>query len=334
MKPVKITVRAISIEKFIKMEGFLEQRATEAHAKAAQGKNGHLREPHISQAVVSSVQVKGSPEMKVDGHTRSLLWATGKLGYPPTEKPGSLILITYHFDTLDGAKSLYRTFDERKASKTQKEQVAAATRGLDVEFESELLASSKEKSGYNWIYPMNALAFRTFAKAGSSGWTAEDAHIAAEHYLKTTWRDVFVMVDTLPAKKSIPYKRSGQSNRIGTSVALMAAVFVSVAYYKDTPDEAKVLDFWAKFFLGEGVKMGTQQDAVEWAADACRRIHGSGTQPLLFNHLIVCVQRWLRGTLCVKAPALLDADTLQAWQDEAWANLGSPDVYVKKETRT
>lgn len=97
------------------------QRDTEAHAKKAI--NGHLKYPSETHRRVSMAMLPWGEQIKLDGHTRALLWSDGRLKAPDTVK-----VDIYHVETEQEAEDLYKQFDNTGAVETATDRLMGAFR--------------------------------------------------------------------------------------------------------------------------------------------------------------------------------------------------------------
>lgn len=103
------------------------QRDTELHARGAH----HLYKKSPAHLVVNMAQAPDGRRWKLDGHTRSYLWSTGKV-----TPPEMLAVDVYEVQDEEDAEVLYRHFDNKDAAETSKDQLASAARINGIKFES------------------------------------------------------------------------------------------------------------------------------------------------------------------------------------------------------
>lgn len=95
------------------------QRDTVRHA--AKAKRTHLKTPSQEHARVDAALLPGGSLVKLDGHTRALLWESGEL-----EPPTVVAVTVYPVKSMQEAKDLYTHFDGRLALETPRDQVSGA----------------------------------------------------------------------------------------------------------------------------------------------------------------------------------------------------------------
>lgn len=97
-----------------------KQRDVTLHARKAL--RGHLSSYSDAQACVSGAVFDGEL-YKLDGHTRAYLWSREEL-----QQPKSVIVTTFHCNTLDQLLDLYGTFDNSAAAENSKDIFTGACR--------------------------------------------------------------------------------------------------------------------------------------------------------------------------------------------------------------
>jgi hypothetical protein len=108
------------------------QRDTEAHASKAI--RTHLNKYSPTHAAVAAAVLPSGEMYKLDGHTRSLLWSSGKL-----EAPGILTVAIYQAKDIEEVQSLYKCFDSASACENSKDKLAGAFRLHGIAAQSGLL---------------------------------------------------------------------------------------------------------------------------------------------------------------------------------------------------
>lgn len=141
LTPAKVTRQTMLIADWAEVPDCIMQRDTKTRAKTA---IGYLNKPLLPHYEVSAASFRGDL-IKLDGHTRSLLWASGKI--PRIQEHVNVNV--YHVDALDELRDLYEAFDSRRASKTAKDTTESAckTHGLSL--------SSQALRGYRFGLALN-----------------------------------------------------------------------------------------------------------------------------------------------------------------------------------
>lgn len=126
------------------------QRNTAAHALKASKK--HLKIASPAHARVCAARLPGGDLIKLDGHTRSLLWTSGALTAPPVVYV-DLIAVK----SIQEAKELYSHYDSANATENATDRMFGAFRESGVSMQSGLIASCLHTS-----------ALRNLASPGST----------------------------------------------------------------------------------------------------------------------------------------------------------------------
>ena len=111
------------------------QRDTEAHARVAT----HLLKWHPKQAEAAQALLPDGTEIKLDAHTRCLIWSTGKAPPPPIP----LRVDRWRVADEKMAGELKLIYDNRHATNQAHDVLFGMLRHLDVEFKSHVLRDNK-----------------------------------------------------------------------------------------------------------------------------------------------------------------------------------------------
>ncbi len=120
----KIITLVMPVDDWIAVPGHPRQRDTKRHAHAL-----HWREARHAKGAIKThlAHVTGAlldgQLIKVDGHTRAYLWATGKL-----ERPDEVVVTAYKVNNYQELLDLYRTFDVPTAGESWSDRVRGAFR--------------------------------------------------------------------------------------------------------------------------------------------------------------------------------------------------------------
>lgn len=120
----RIVTLAMPTDVWIALPGHPRQRDTERHARAAHWREARHAEGALKThlAHVTAALLDGKL-IKVDGHTRAYLWASGKL-----ERPDEVIVTAYKVRDQQELLDLYRTFDVPSAGESWTDRVLGAFR--------------------------------------------------------------------------------------------------------------------------------------------------------------------------------------------------------------
>lgn len=209
------------------------QRDTEAHARKAK----HLREPHDTHRKVEMAELPDGRRYKIDGHTRSYLWAKGDL-----EAPDMVEVTVWHLDNLQEVKEFYGTRDNRAAVDTTPDQIYGAVRDLKLTFNSNLLKSNNFAS---------ALTFASDLLYGTSARKTPYEGVKA-------WRAELELLDRCNPSRKVFY------------AALVTAALLIFRRYGES-----ALEFWTRYADGKGIQDEESFDAVHALLDKVKEYKGN-----------------------------------------------------------
>lgn len=135
LPPPKVERVMMIIDDWIDVEDCPMQRDTAARAKRAQD---YLRHPLPTHYEVSAACYSGKM-IKLDGHTRALLWKEGTID----RISDSVNVTVYNVDSLAEMRSLYESFDSKLASKTAYDNTLSAVKSNDLVLSSTVLRSAR-----------------------------------------------------------------------------------------------------------------------------------------------------------------------------------------------
>lgn len=204
------------------------QRNTEAHAKKAK----HLHKLHPTHAEVHIGILPDGSTYKLDGHTRDLLWRTGKVSAPQM-----LNVHTWHCTSLQDACDLYGTFDNQAAAETSTDRVSGAVRENQVAFSSGLMRSGRYVSALRVVHGM--------LYQGP----------ASEYDMIKKWKLELLLLDAC-----------APANDKFLSGVIVAALLTFACH------GGKAQDFWTRYARGDGVKVGDVRDGVQALQDRIVRL--------------------------------------------------------------
>lgn len=227
------------------------QRDTENRARAALRK--HLKTPHPTHRNVSAAQLPlpDGRMFKVDGHTRTFLWAAGKLAVPAD---GTVTVTVYPVRDLAEVMALFDTFDSPDAVMTSQDRIAGGKR------EHEVVLRSGCLSGTTSLHATSLKMCDAIALHGA----LEVQKSAPEHEIVGRWKPVLEMVD------------AQGYHRVDTG--LLAGILITWLLHAGTSRLSSMADFWASYF--EGRKSGEARhwlpmEAVRFRVETEKRI-GAG----------------------------------------------------------
>jgi hypothetical protein len=120
------------------------QRDTERHALRAVRR--HLRSGSETHKSVSAAMLPDGTLVKLDGHTRSLLWQDGRL-----PSPDFVWCTVYEVPSMEEAAELYKHFDNAGATENAGDRLSGAYRLHDISPKSQLLINGGVSSAFGII---------------------------------------------------------------------------------------------------------------------------------------------------------------------------------------
>ena len=242
----------VDTEQFIAIPDNARQRPTEDRVAKATKKGGHLSVPHQlhnfaaiamiadrDQVTADMIGDPSVPQWKLDGHTRSYLWESGRLEMPP-----QIMVVVTAVNDEETAKEFYRAFDSTKAAETTNEKVYGA------------MSDAFGRKPMSNIY--KAAGVKTGIEiAFNNGSNMVDDKL---YSLKAT--------DPLAINAMKKIDGCEEITKDNFKAYSYAAMFLSVLR-----DGDKALQFWGKFNQGVGIQDESGMCAVKNALECFREIN-------------------------------------------------------------
>lgn len=284
------TTMRMSVKAWCAVPENLRQRDTEKHAKKASRPGGHLREASPAHAQVFAAKLPNGQLIKLDGHTRALLWELGEL-----EAPEQVLVTVISVRDMEHAKELYNHFDNAQAMETTQDKLSGALHEHGIVLQSgcflKLYASSLMEA-HRLLFP---------------GKSADLYEVAG------VWKPVLEALD------GCGYGR--------VLAAVQTGLLLSVVRYAGLREAPMMESFWTEFFLG--AKSGTAgrwlpAETLRYVLEM-ERVRGAGsaaterwiryTLAALDQHI---ARKTYRGKVSPNGPADVgDRGTIQEWVEPA-----------------
>ncbi len=124
----------LTLEQFLALPEVPMQRDTEGRWKKARAHLKHVRSEHCvvhlvrltKDSSIAGIKYEAGTLFRVDGNTRAYNWEREGSDYLPSK----LIGIVYSYDTMDGVKQCYDTFDSQEATERNQQKVFGILTGL------------------------------------------------------------------------------------------------------------------------------------------------------------------------------------------------------------
>lgn len=234
-------VSGMCVDDFIALPGCARQRDTEKHAAYAVKR--HLSEYSDEHAQVNVGMLPRGALVKLDGHTRALLWSRGEL-----ERPVALLANMYYCRDQAEANARYGRFDNRQATEQGSHMVQGALRENDFEPTSAYLKRGAfalgVRSSYGAVMGSPPLMHGKASLTLTSGDAIYDA--------MREWRAELLALDAM------------EPARGDWSTGMLVSYLLSTRAAAATPEQAlRVEDFWRRYCSGLGDKIGKNRDGVE-----------------------------------------------------------------------
>lgn len=204
----------MTVEDWFAVPNYPAQRNTEQHAKKMLPilkKSGFLS----VHAIVAAVQFPNGALMKINGHTRALLWLEGKIA-PPV-----LIHCDVHaVNTMDDAARIYAAYDNQATGKDSRDNFFGAAQELGMNFQFSVFRQGRGTSALEY-----AEAFRV-----------KQSFFIKKLDVKMTmreWDKELRLTDAILA---------GHADKSNTMGPVLAAMLVTLRKH---PDEARL--FWMTY---------------------------------------------------------------------------------------
>lgn len=292
-------VKKMMVEDWIAVKPNPIQRDTERHAARAK----HLRTPHPTHSTVAAAELPGGKLVKLDGHTRALMWRRKEI-----PAPVQVTVIVYHVENMAEAEKLYKDFDSRAALETTADKVSGAYNKHNFDPQSDFLKSGGIVSGLRLAYGvLMGGSAKTFTAGGGNSrgdnkskdrrTDMQIATVAAdEYFLINEWSYELHMLDGFGLGR-------GQ-----VTSGILGAFLVSARKYGH-----KVTPFWTGVFGNGGSRTGGQMDGVQAVHELILANKGKGTTGNTRMHVadtaarcLNALEKWLKEEWLTSSPRPID----------------------------
>lgn len=148
-----MSIKKMTVDEWISVSDNPIQRDTVVHAEKA--KKAHLRTYSPTHASVAAAVLPGGRLVKLDGHTRALLWSQNHLERPPYVE-ASIYLVK----NMDEAKELYTHFDSKEQTETFSDMKFGAFRDAGIDAWSGLVKRQNNASVFRKLAPKGATIYQ------------------------------------------------------------------------------------------------------------------------------------------------------------------------------
>jgi hypothetical protein len=280
--------RKMLTQDWIKVQDNPIQRDTERHALKAK----HLRNPHPTHSVVHAAQLPNDKLVKLDGHTRALLWKRKEIAVPL-----QVTVVTYPVKDMAEAEQLYQDFDSKDALETTRDKVSGAYNKHDFNPQSPLLQYGTVVQGLR--IALGVLLGGSVKTAAASGGGAKTTPRQRE----VSGATVYQMVNEFSAEL---HMLDGFGLRQGQITSgIIAAFIISARKYGH-----EVTTFWTGVFGNAGTKRGGEMDGIEAVSQLIAINKGRGFNKMktadIAARALMGLEKWRKGEMLGRMPSPMD----------------------------
>lgn len=282
----------MSVLDWIKVEDNPIQRDTERHAAKAK----HLLTPIATHGIVFAAELPSGKLIKLDGHTRALMWKRGDV-LPPAQ------LITVNVIPVENrgeAEVLYKTFDNSVAMETLRDKVTGGFNRFGLEAHSPLLKAGSIGSALKLAFGvLNGKSPGWGSAIGNGGGpnnSAETAKAMTDIYgLINEFQNELLALDAFGADVTLQKATTG----------LTAAFIISYRRHGRV-----VLPFWTGYFAGGGERNGRNMDGIQAVREMMlqrkKGNYGGSAAADLCARVIRGVEGWINDEKFTSIPRPMD----------------------------
>lgn len=283
-----VSSRKMLVSEWIDIQDNPIQRDTERHAAKAK----HLRTFHPTHAVVHAGELPNGRLVKLDGHTRALLWRRKEI-----EVPMQVQVLIYPLKDMGEAEKLYQDFDSKDALETTRDKVSGAYGKHHFDPQSPLLQFGNVVQGLRMAY--GVLLGGSVKTAAATGGGPKKSPRQREVSAVTIYQMINEFSYELHALDGFGL-RQGQ-----ITSGIFGAFLVSYRKYGH-----KITPFWQGVFANTGNKLGDQMDGIEAVSQLIAVNKGRGFSKMktadIAARALMAVEKWLKDEMLGRMPSPLD----------------------------
>lgn len=270
------------------------QRDTEKHAARAK----HLKTFHPTHSVVHAAELPGGKLVKLDGHTRALLWKRKEI-----DAPHQLLVNVYPVDSMAAAEQLYKDFDSKDALETTRHKVEGAYNKHNFNPQSALLQTGNIVQGLRTAYAVvigGSVKTAVSGGAATRGPNGKDRR--SDKQIATQAIEVYSLINEFSYELHTLDAFMLRQGQI-TSGVIAAFIITSRKHGH------KVNPFWQGVFAGEGSRVAGQMDGIQAVHELLLFSKGkSGRQHNadICARCINAVEKWIKDEWMSVTPRPMD----------------------------
>lgn len=286
--------RNMSVKDWIDVESNPIQRDTERHAVRAH----HLKTPHPTHAFVFAAELPSGKLVKLDGHTRALLWKRKEVDAPSILRVGVIGVK----DRAE-AEQLYKDFDSRDALETMKDKVSGAFNRHNFEPKSGLLQGGYIVQALRLAYGiLIGGTVKTFAAGGRNNRVDNSSDRRTDKQIATAGADIYTMIDEFSYELHALDAFGLGAGQI--TAGIMGAFLISYRRYGH-----RVTPFWQGVFGDKGSKISGEMDGIQAVTELM--LSGKGQSGKMFiadqaARTLAALEGWLKDKTFARRPSPLD----------------------------
>lgn len=272
-----MTYRKMLVEDWIKVEDNPIQRDTEKHAVRAK----HLLTPHPSHSYVFAAELPSGKLIKLDGHTRALMWRRKDVAAPM-----QVFVAVIPCKDKAEAEQMYKDFDSKDALETTKDKVYGAFNRHNFEPISGLLQTGSITAALRIAWGVHGGGTVSRGSAGS----------------QIGKSDIYTMIDEFSYELHALDGFKLQQGAVPSAV--VAAFVLSYRRYGH-----KLTPFWRGVFGNTGTKLGAEMDGVQAIHELIlkrRGSYGGSAMADMCARCLMAVEKWLKDESLTQIPRPLD----------------------------
>lgn len=240
-------------------------RQRNEEVRIAHGRADHLLRPNQKHREVAMAQLPDGRAYKVDGHTRSALWRSGRM------RPPSLLLVdVYDCQDEQALMDLYDLFDNTGAVELGTERVTGAYRESGINPTSPMLTEGGISTAMRELYEF----------VNQVGVTRNTKNAVINRAVKMFSDEIMLLDKIKPQRDAFPY-------------GIVMGALLTFAKHGD-----KALRFWELYAADSGNKSDNTVDAVEALVQRRKENRGKGNSALgrlMMNYAVKAYEHHAKG---------------------------------------
>ena len=284
-------------EDWIAVEDNPIQRDTERHAEKAR----HLHTAHPTHSVVHAAELPSGKLVKLDGHTRALMWKRKDI-----PAPTQVVVVIYPVKDRSEAEQLYKDFDSKDAMETTRHKVEGAYNKHNFDPQSPLLQTGNIVQGLRLAY--GVLIGGTVKTFGAGGGAPNQADRdkkkdkRTDRQIATSNAEVYTLINEFSYEL---HMLDGFGLRQGQITSgIIGAFIVSARRYGH-----KVTPFWTGVFGDGGTRHNGKMDGIQAVHELLLSSKGKSGRLHIADiaaRALSALEKWLADETLSKKPSPLD----------------------------